>query len=310
MRNSKIVKVFICLLAASALFVFLAFQLWPKIESLLIQKIISAGISRKIDVNFEKPDLFFLGFSAESVNLRTLAGKLPLFLEVDQVDTRVEFLPLLSGKLNQKSTFVFYGGKSQLISSVRSSGRNIRASVESKEINLSQIPLVQFFSPESGYVDFVSDKVELTSGKLRSMDFNLKVRDFSKSSKTILVPRMTGLPFEIELPAFKKINLQTEGKVDSEQIDIVKFELLSDFGNSSLRGQLSRSGKILSLAGKVELTPLGQELLGPYLSLLSSGAVDENTISFTLRFKNYQSGLPVFDFMPERSNNIEFIENQ
>ena len=269
---------------------------WSRLESIVVQKIIAAGLKQNVQLQFDNPKFFLLGLESQKLDIRAFVNRIPLILNIEQFKIASEPWQLFEGRFNQQTVFNLYGGNAVIRSLSRSKAKIHKVDFEINNIDLTQWPSVQFIGLQQGSLHLHGNKFDVNSGKIKSGEFKVQLNDLARENVFVLGPQISNLPFEVRVPPFKRVSLLSEGNISQEFIDISKLNINGDLGSYFLKGRFSREGKIINMEGRVELSPAAQSIFAALLPLLSSGELTEQSQVFSYRFKGYSSGIPLFSF--------------
>lgn len=249
-------------------------------ENLLKEKLVLHLFHQGLTVNIDK--LSFRGLGAEVETVTAFRPRVPFVFLADRLQLSTSILSILtlspeyilSGELYEGSLFAhFYS---------RLFGNQVNGFVNLEKVNLSSIPELSLLPVQRGSLTVGAQNLVLENQKLESGDIHVAISDFTKSERTELSPRITGLPLPIVIPSIQGGDLVTDLAVRPESFEIKKLSLGSSLLN--VKGTLSVNQKNRTCDGSfnVELTPAGQKELGPFLSLLPGKGLKRNSSSFRL----------------------------
>ncbi len=139
----------------------------------------------------------------------------------------------------------------------------------------------------SGELNLVLSEFVLERGVLERGEALLLLNDLSKPKGTAWNGAMVGLPFNLQIPAFKKLNLAARLDIQPNRVSVKKL-----VSSSSLH-QLSGFGEIIRQEGgqlgdlmidlKLNLHGQGREVFGPWLAMASKTDPEHPAVSYRIQ---------------------------
>ncbi len=229
-----------------------------------------------IYTTLQEPRLRFVGLSTPDVLLH-IQGSL-LSFPLKDLDIDLSPAQALTGTLDARAQASLYNGQIHLHG--KRIGEVVQAELDFQGVNISENPQIAGFGITSGNLSGNITDFSL-HGKEILGEAHINIEKLEKPDQTKLAALLTGLPFDITLPAFLKGNISLELKAAANTLYIKNFVFKSSLGDIQLEGTAGTQGAhALKLKGAVRLSESGAEELGDYLPLLSLGKLKKTDTSF------------------------------
>lgn len=220
--------------------------------------------------------------------LEVFFGKLLMGIKLDWLNIK----PVYRGFFRLKPFFSMEGaGYNGAVSGFWEQGSlspsNARAGLALDHIDISLHPNLAGLGVVSGELNLVLSEFVLERGVLERGEALLLLNDLSKPKGTAWNGAMVGLPFNLQIPAFKKLNLAARLDIQPNRVSVKKL-----VSSSSLH-QLSGFGEIIRQEGgqlgdlmidlKLNLHGQGREVFGPWLAMASKTDPEHPAVSYRIQ---------------------------
>ncbi|MCB0352564.1 MAG: hypothetical protein KDD64_03540 [Bdellovibrionales bacterium] len=248
--------------------------------SAIISKLTEISAEQGVTFGAENADLVWLGLTSSRTTLRF--EKFPIPIEMTNVRALIspESIARLSPAFSLESTLLsgtlHAEGKTSLGESLNAKGRL-------SEINIAALPQLQAFGLRAGTLSAELDSFEMDDTGLPRYSLSFFLSELEKPDVSRVSRFLTGLPMDLVIPAFTVNSL--EGKVSAVEnsLSLTELSLRSSHGAASGSIHKARQGELHGVI-RVTLSEQGKKDIGPFLPLVSSGALRDNTSQFQISF--------------------------
>ena len=257
-------------------------------QNYIKQEVVAVARARGIQLNWVNGDFTYSRVAFSQLEIQPPHG---LKTKFDTLVLTPRNLRLREGVVTMDFEGTLYGGWIKGSGDINKNGEFIPRRVTADGIVLSKIEQFEFFSLEGGVValnfpEFTGDTTYTLEGR-----GTVSVTKLSKRIPTKVPGFVLGLPFPINVPAFENITLQISHDLNDTDLHSV-LNLDSTFGKCSSDTLVPRSTRpgtrILGPGFKGEtscsLTSQGQQIVGPFLPLMSQGKISAQSSKFELLF--------------------------
>lgn len=239
-----------------------------------------------IDLQFEKPQISILGFSASKLGI--VYPKAMSSVVLDNVTLDLDTAALLSWKPKVRFRSEAYEGKLAGVAFLNNGGTPPRIDVSGHSLELGKHPQIAALGI-SGELNVTDSWIDLGAKNQPQAEAHLTIKNGKKPMPTQLDLTPFGAPFTITVPPIQWFNLGLDGNATGDKIENLEFSLASSLGSINGTGTLYLSPRKLiervSLNVKVALTEPGKSEFGPMLALASGGAINSKSSEFTAIFE-------------------------
>ena len=213
-------------------------------------------------ISYEDRDFNLVSLTLKNLRVDGLVKRTPISVRVDELLLSPRWTRVLSGELGAELQARMYRGQVFLTAWTPWDVTTLNLSGKIDRLELSDYPLIRATGISRGQLSLDVPAFRLSStGNAGS--FTAELIRLGKDTPTEI---KNLLPSPISIPAFERINLAIRGGLTPDALILRPVDLNSDFGtlmgNFALGLGLSRK---LEGQAQASLTPVGQQLLGPWL---------------------------------------------
>ncbi|RMG43389.1 MAG: hypothetical protein D6719_03850 [Candidatus Dadabacteria bacterium] len=247
---------------------------------ILSETIVEKARTRGLVIHFKHPSLGLMNFKADRMTINL--PQMPVSLPLKNPLIKPVWSELITLTPAASLTATLYGGNLHGLAVYRKDGGIIIPTISLSNCQMNLVPQFAGFGVTEGNISLKAEKLVLENSKLRSGELNIKVANARKASNSSLPSLLTGLPFDLQLPPFRDLNLDCKAGLTNAGKLQLNCVLVSSLADVSASGSINTASSNGELRFKVNLKPDGQKYAGSYLPIISSGVLSTTDSIFSV----------------------------
>ena len=270
----RVIGVFVALIAVVAI----AFYSVPSSAYLdLLQANVVPQLRRQgVELSWESGRVY--AFGIKLVQTKVTISRAFVTLGFDSCEARVRTLSLVTATPKAHLICNGYGGTVALQASFTLAGEMTAMSFQAQGLQLAKHPQLAGLGIESGTLEANAPALQFNNGAVRGRAM-VALKGVNKPGDTQLPPQLTRLPMMVVIPSISDLNLSLPATLNGHQAIIQGIEMTSSLGEISGDAEADRDR--LKGSFVVSLLPDGKRILGPWLPVISGGALTPESGRFT-----------------------------